>query len=139
MTLLAIVDSGPLLASIDRSDPDHHRSLEALSDRRHELIIPALCVAEVCHFLEKRHGPKIEARFVEGLAEFHVLAPLPEEWPLIARLLRRYADLPLGATDASVAVLAARLRTNTIITLDHRHFGVLRNPQGHPYDLLPAS
>ena len=43
----------------------------------------------------------------------------------------------MGGTDASVAVLADRLEAGYVVTLDRRHFSVLRRPDGRPYDLLP--
>lgn len=53
------------------------------------------------------------------------------------RLMERYRDRPIGLTDASLVVLAERYRTNRILTLDHRHFRVLRNSAGEPFELLP--
>lgn len=135
--LLAIVDSGPLLASVNGADPDHAACVATLTRTDLELVIPALCVAEVCYFLGQRHGADAEARFVAGLAEFQVVAPLAEDWPVIASAVRRYADLPLGATDASVAALAGRMGTRCIVTLDHRHFSTLRTERGQAFELLP--
>jgi len=137
MPLIAIVDSGPLLATVNAADPDHAACVKVLTQRELRHIIPALCVAEVCHFLGQRHGPEVEAHFVSSLAEFHVMAPEPEDWSRIGELVRRYRDLPLGATDASVAALAERMGTTRIVTLDRRHFTVLRTNRGQPFDLYP--
>ena len=136
-TLLEIVDSGPLLASVNVADPDHAACVEALSGSRADIVIPALCVAEVTYFLGKHHGADVEARFLEGLAEFPVIAPDPDDWVRVGGLVRQYADLPLGTVDASVAILAMRLGTDRIITLDRRHFSVLRNAQGKRFELSP--
>jgi predicted nucleic acid-binding protein len=66
-----------------------------------------------------------------------VEAPVPEEWPAIASLVEKYGDFPLGATDASVVVLAERLGTDLLITLDRRHFSAIRMSNGRPFRLLP--
>ena len=137
MPLIAIIDSGPLLATVNAADPDHAACVEVLTRRELRHIIPALCVAEVCYFLGQRHGPEVEAHFVSNLAEFHVMAPEPEDWNRIGELVHRYRDLPLGTTDASVAVLAERMGTTRIVTLDRRHFTVLRTSRGEPFDLYP--
>ena len=103
-----------------------------------ELVVPALVIAEVSYLLMTRHSAAIEADFIRRLAiEVEVEAPLPSEWPLIADLVERYGDFPLGATDASVAVLAERLGTDLITTLDQRHFRTLRMSNGRPFRLLP--
>ncbi len=133
--LIAIVDSGPLLATVNAADPDHAACVEILTQREFTRIIPALCVAEVCYFRGQRHGPEVEARFVSALADFHVMGPEPEDWVRIGELVRRHGDLPLDATDASVAVLAERMSTTRIVTLDRRRFTVLRSTRGRPFDL----
>lgn len=58
---IAVVDSGPLLAVANLAGPDHKACLDILSDRGHRLVIPALCVAEVCYLLGRKKGPTVEA------------------------------------------------------------------------------
>ena len=75
--------------------------------------------------------------FIRGLASFEIEAPAPDDWPRIAEYVERYADFPLGATDASIAVLADGLGTDLLITLDRRHFGAIRLEGGRMLRLLP--
>ena len=137
MTSIAIVDSGPLLAAANRSDPDHGACLSVLRETKY-LVIRAMCVAEVSYFLGRRQGAELEARFLQGLEEFDVRALGAAEWPRIAELVRRYGDFPLGGTDASVISLAERLDTETIITLDHRHFDRVKPRHVKRFTLLPT-
>lgn len=51
---------------------------------------------------------------------------------------RQYADLGLGLTDASLIVLAHRVRTRSLLMLDERHFRAVRPLQGGVLTLLPA-
>lgn len=134
---LAIVDSGPLAAVANRADPDYDRCLAVLQDPTLRLVVPALCVAEVSFLLGKRKGPAVEAAFLRGLEGFAVMAPSRDEWSRIAELVEQYRDFPLGGTDASVVALAERLGTDRIVTLDRRHFGVVRDRAGHTFHLLP--
>ena len=108
-----------------------------MTGRGFDLLIPTLCIAEVCYLLGSRHGSEAEARFLRGLADFRVVAPEPEDWLRIGELVRTYGDLPLGATDASVAVLAERMGTPRILTLDRRHFSVVRSSRGEAFELHP--
>ena len=135
--MIAIVDSGPLFASVDIRDPHHKRCLDILERLDLELVIPAMVVAEVSYFISERINGAVEASFLRGLEEFNVEPPIREDWPLIANLVERYSDFPLGGTDASVAVLAERLGTDLIVTLDRRHFGALRMSDGRPFRILP--
>jgi predicted nucleic acid-binding protein len=134
----AIVDTGPLFASIDAGDAAHQRSLDVLRRPDLHLVIPALVVAETTYLAGEYLGPTAEAAFLAGLARFDVQAPFPEDWSRIADLVAQYADLPLGGTDASVIALAERLNTDLIITLDLRHFRAVRPRHGDAFRLLPA-
>jgi predicted nucleic acid-binding protein len=136
--VLAVVDTGPLYAVADTADAAHLPSLEVLQRRDIQLVIPALVVAETTYLIGLRLGPDAEAAFLRGLADFHVEAPVPEDWPVIADLVDRYGDFPLGGADASVIALAARLDTDLVITLDRRHFTAVRPPHCDALRLLPT-
>jgi uncharacterized protein len=135
--LLAVVDTGPLVAAADRSDPHNQRSLDALRRADLQLVFPALVIAEVSFFLGQRLGPRPEAAFLRSLRQFDVEAPTPADWARIADLVEQYADFPLGGTDASVIALAERLGTELIITLDERHFRAVRPRHCAAFRLLP--
>ena len=134
--MLAVVDTGPLYAALDLDD--HETSAQALRRANLRLVIPTLVVAEVSYLAATRMGADVEASFIAGLTDLDVEAPLPQEWTRIAELIRQYADFPLGATDASVVALAERLQTPFVITLDHRHFSVIRPAHCDALQLLPA-
>jgi predicted nucleic acid-binding protein len=61
---------------------------------------------------------------VEGLKDAHAV-------------IARYADQRIGIAEASCIVLAERYRTQTIVTLDHRHFDVLRPLAGGRFTVIP--
>ncbi|MGZ4190725.1 MAG: type II toxin-antitoxin system toxin ribonuclease C26, partial [Actinomycetota bacterium] len=54
-----------------------------------------------------------------------------------ADVVERYRDQAIGVADASIVVLADRFRTREVLTLDHRHFDVLRPLSGGRFKLLP--
>ena len=139
MRSIAILDAGPLYAATDRSEPDHRRCVDVLRRLDLELVIPVLALAEAAHFVGKRLGPATESAFVRGLSGFAIEAPGAEDWPVIADLVERYADLRLGTTDAATIVLADRIGTDLIVTLDRRHFGTVQSPQGRRFRVLPES
>lgn len=136
--MIAVVDTGPLYAAADADDDDHEACLAVLERPDLDLVVPALVVAEATYLIGKRLGARAEATFLRGLNGLEVETPAPDDWPQIAKLVERYADFRLGGTDASIAVLADRLGTDMIITLDHRHFAALRSTSGRSYRLLPT-
>jgi predicted nucleic acid-binding protein len=135
--LIAIVDAGPLYAAVDVAEPDHLTCAQLLQSGDFDLVIPTLVVAEVCHFIGTRLSASLEATFLRGLQLVEVEAPTAEDWDAIAELVERYSDFPLGTTDASIVVLAERLGTDVILTLDQRHFRAVRMRNGRPFRLLP--
>jgi uncharacterized protein len=135
--VIAILDTGPLFAALDRGDRRHAQCREIIESSELELVIPAMVVTEVSYFVNRRFGPRADASFLRGLIDFEVETPHHDDWLAMADLVERYADFPLGGVDASVAVLAERLNTDLIVTLDHRHFRALRMSDGRPFTLLP--
>jgi predicted nucleic acid-binding protein len=136
--VLAVVDTGPLYAAADADDDDHQACLAVLERPDLELVIPAMVVAEATYLIGSRLGARAEAAFLSGLRSLEVEGPTTDYWAAIAGLVERDADFPLGGTDASLAVLADRLGTDLIITLDRRHFSAIRSASGRAYQLLPG-
>jgi uncharacterized protein len=137
MTHLAVVDAGPLYAAADTDDRDHTASLATLARPDLRPVVPALVVAEATYFVGRRLGAAAESAFLRGLAALEVEAPSREDLERTADLVERYADFPLGGTDASVIALAERLDATIVVTLDRRHFGVVQPRHCEALQLLP--
>jgi predicted nucleic acid-binding protein len=135
---IAVADTSALYAAIDASDRHHVACVAALSRPDLRIIIPAMAVTEVCQLLEHRIGAAAEASFLAALQDEDVRAPRVDDWPRIAQLIRQYSDFPLGGVDASVIALAEMLDTETVITLDQRHFGAVRPAHAPAFQLLPV-
>lgn len=87
--------------------------------------MPAAALAEVGYFIERDHGPRILAAFLDDIIEGAYSVDCGErDWLRIRELVIRYADLPLGLADAAVIACAER-NGGRVATLDVRHFGVV--------------
>lgn len=135
--MIAIVDTGPLYAAVDADDEHHQSCVDVLARPDLQLVVPALVVGEVSYLVGKSLGSQPEAMFLRGLSEVDVELPEPEDWVRIGELVAQYGDFPLGGTDASVIALAERLETDIVITLDTRHFSVVRPRHTASLCLLP--
>ena len=132
-----IVDTGPLVALVDATDPDHDRCAQLLQDSAEPRIVPACVLVEVEYLLR----PWPDA-FAALLADFDAgaleLLDLPTRWLLRSgELVRRYHDLPLGLVDATVVAATEMLGETRVVTLDHRHFGVVRPAHTPALTLVP--
>ncbi|WP_245646055.1 type II toxin-antitoxin system VapC family toxin [Nocardiopsis trehalosi] len=137
MTL--VVDAGPLYALVD-ADDDHHEAVARLFSRhRGPLVVPTLVIAEVAYLVGERIGTRAELALLDDLADgvFDVEPVHRHDWSRIRDLVEKYADLPIGATDASVIAAAERLHVTEVATLDRRHFSVVRPRHVDAFTLLP--
>jgi uncharacterized protein len=102
------------------------------------LVVSPYVIAELDYLVGTRLGVPAE--------QFYELASGAYDLPLIAaddlvacaEIIDRYSDQAIGVTDASLVVLAKRFQTKSILTLDHRHFNVLRPLDGGRFKLLPS-
>lgn len=132
-----IIDTGPLVALLDATDPDHERCSELLQHATEPRVVPVCVLVEVEYLLR----PWPEA-FAALLAEFGAggleLLELPMQWLLRAgELVARYRDLPLGLVDATVVASTEMLAETKLATLDQRHFTVVRPAHTTALTLLP--
>jgi predicted nucleic acid-binding protein len=132
-----IVDTGPLVALLDASDPDHVRCDALLQQAVEPRVVPVCVLVEVEYMLR----PWTDA-FPALMAEFHgggfELLDLPVRWLLRAgELVERYGDLPLGLVDATVIAATEMLDEPKVATLDHRHFSVVRPAHVEALAILP--
>jgi uncharacterized protein len=100
-----------------------------LATARGPLIVPPPVIAEACYLIGRTLGPGPEAAFLDafGPGQAFTLGTLLEaDLPRMAALVRQYADLPLGGTDAAVIATAERLGVTEVATVDRRHFSIVR-------------
>lgn len=135
--MTTLFDTGPLVAAIDRSDRHHARCAAFLETAPRPLIVPTTVIVEVCWLVEER--PDVEAAFLTAIAagEFTHAPITADDLARMADLVRTYADLPLGAVDASVIAIAERLNLKDVATLDRKHFTVVRPSHANALNLLP--
>ena len=134
-----IVDAGIPVAASNRSDPNRLRAQALLANAREPLIVPAPVTAEIDFMLTDRgHTDAARAFITDIVGGLYVVECLTrDEYMLVQALERRYAALTPGLADLSVVVLAFRLNTLRIATLDQRHFRAITPLQGGAFTLLP--
>lgn len=135
-----IVDAGALYAQADADDPGHAAVRAVLEAEREPLVTTELALAEADYLILDRLGREAEAAFLEDLVEAtYVVECLDRAGLTAARdLITQYRDLEIGLADASLVVLAARLRTRRILSFDARAFRAVAPLQGGNFVLLPA-
>jgi uncharacterized protein len=134
-----IVDTSALLAFFDTDEPDHLAVSKVLAAATEPLVVSPYVVAELDYLVASRLGTAAEVAVLAELAAGAFDLPAFGADDLIGArsVVERYADQRIGVADASIVVLAARHRTRTIVTLDRRHFDVVRPLGGGRFTVLP--
>jgi uncharacterized protein len=134
-----IADTSGLLALFNRTEPSHQQVVRIAEATSEPLVVSPYVVAELDYLVATRIGISAEAAMLEELAGgAYELAPFGTDALSEAlNVIRRYQDQALGVADASLVVLASRYRARELLTLDHRHFDVVRPLSGGRFKLLP--
>lgn len=142
---VVIVDSSGLIAEVDRGSEFHEATKSSLDelriDRSTRLSVSPFALAEANYLIStKLRRPDLAMEILGDIARgAYGLEPFSaEDVARATEVMRRYADLRVGLTDAANVVLAERHGTLDILTRDERHFRVLRGPEERPFRLLPA-
>jgi hypothetical protein len=135
-----ILDTSGLLAAIDGSQRHHEAARRALEEAPPPWILSPFVLAELDYLLATRVGQAAERALLAevGRGVYRLEAFEAAEIAAAERLIGRHADLEIGLADASIVVLANRYGVRDLLTLDERHFRVLRGPGGRPFRVLPA-
>ena len=137
---MIIADTSGLLTLFNRREPLHETVVQIVASSREGLVVSPFVVAELDYLVATRLGTDASLAVLRELASrAYVLAAISvDELSECAQLVDTYRDQNIGVTDASLVVLAHRYDTKSILTLDRRHFDVLRPLGGGRFDLLPG-
>ena len=134
-----ILDTGPLYASLDRSDADHAPCRRLIEETDEPLVIPAPVLVEVDYWVHVRLHPGVLVTLLDDIVAgaYWVEDVQPGDYRRIRELCDRYDDADIGFVDAAVLAIVERLNEPKLATLDHRHFRALRPRHIDVLRLLP--
>jgi hypothetical protein len=134
-----IADTSGLLAFFNRDEPDHARVAAEVEAATEPLVVSPYVVAELDYLVATRLGIAAELTILDELAggAYHLAAFGLAELARARAVVKRYQDQQIGVADASIVVLADLHRTREVLTLDRRHFDVLRPLSGGRFRLRP--
>ena len=123
----------------DANEPQHEAVVEAIQSSRGPLIVSPYVIAELDYLVMTRHGVQAQRTVLNEIAGgAWELAHMDRARLADAnRIVERFADIPIGVADASNVVLAEVYGTRAIVTLDRRHFTILRFDDGSRVDVRP--
>lgn len=135
-----IVDTSALLAYFNAREPDHDDVARVIDEHADGvLVISPYVVAELDYLVATRIGVDAELAVLRELSSgaWHLADFDAGNLERATAIIEKYHDQDIGLADASNVVLADQHRTTTILTLDRRHFEVLRPIGGGRFSILP--
>jgi len=135
--MVTIIDTGPLVALFDDSEPMHEACKEAIKKLRGPLATTWPVITEAFYLLGGwRKG---QAELWDFILEGGVgIYSIPEErYARMRDLMGKYADKPMDFADASLVVISEIHRAKAIFTLDRTDFTVYRPSHTKHYRIIP--
>ena len=133
-----LVDAGPLVALLDRSDPYHTICQETLRSLEDRLLTVWPVVTESMYLLRAYwHAQNALWEMIQAEA-VEILALGTDDVARMRDLMRKYRDLPMDLADAALVCVAERERLRRIFTLDRRDFQIYRPSRIGRFAVLPS-
>ena len=138
MARRVLLDTGVLVALVNRLDPDHERCVGAVASLRARLFTVDGVLVEASHLLRKSRAGQRQAVELVIAAGTELRPTTTARLRRALELMERYRDRRMDLVDALLVVAAEELELSEILTLDRRDFTTYRLPAGKAFTLLPA-
>lgn len=135
---VAIVDTGPLVALLDRAERHHAWVVERVAELEAPLLVCEPVLAETMFLLARL--PKAQEAVWELLENGAVRIALHIEEQIVAlrALHHKYCDRPMSLADACIVRMAELHENHAVFTLDS-DFSVYRKQGREPLTLIHPS
>jgi uncharacterized protein len=137
---LIVLDTSGVLAAIDATERHHRAAAGALRASTEPRLLSPFVLAELDYLISTRVSADAARSLLEQVASgAYRLEPIDgADVAATLEIMERYGDFDISLADASLVVLADRYDAQDVLTLDERHFRVLRGRRGRPFRILPA-
>ena len=138
MAISALIDTGGILALLDRSDRWHNRCVAALEQLRLPLMTSEAVLTELFHLVgDNNREVRAAWKFVRsGALTLSTMADA--DLPSLNALMDKYRDRPMDLADATLVHLAERHSVNLILTIDHNDFDTYRIRGKSRFRIVPS-
>lgn len=135
----ALIDTGAILALLDRTDRWHGICTETFRHLRLPLVTSEAVLTELFHLVgDSRKEMEASWKFLRSGAL--LMLPIEDsEHQEIHALMSRYWDRPMDFADATLVHLAKRESLSTVFTVDRGDFETYRIDGRRRFRVLPAS
>jgi len=131
-----LTDAGPLVAIVDRGEPDHKKCVDALAKLLGPMLTTWPAFTEAMYLLGDAAGWQAQEVLWRLQQRGDLVVEMPARLDYAVELMRRYRDLPMDLADATLVALAEERGLGTVFSLD-RDFQVYRLARGKSFKVVP--
>ena len=138
MPVSALIDTGAILAILDRKDHWHQKCTDAFRQMRLPLLTSQAVLTELFHLTgDDRNEMEAAWKFLRSGAV--VIGSIDNsDMPALHNLMSKYWDRPMDFADATLVCLAKRESLSTILTVDNSDFTTYRIEGKRKFRVLPG-
>ena len=133
-----LLDTGVIVALLDRSERRHQACAKAVRELEAPLITCEAVITESCYLLRNFAGAAEAVIDNVAAGIFQIPFQLSREAAGVKQVLRKYRDHQIDLADACLIRLADEFGTADILTLD-RDFAVYRWGRNKAFRMLPSA
>lgn len=102
-------------------------------------LLPDMVLPELGFMILRELGYSVLVRFLQSLVRKELVVERATNHDLTrtAEILEKYADSRIDFVDCVIAAMAERLAIETILTVDQRHFQLIRPKHCSHFNVLP--
>jgi predicted nucleic acid-binding protein len=130
-----LLDTGCIVALLDRSEQYHAPCRAAVGDLEVPLMTCEAVIAEACYLLRHIKGAALTVLINVERGTFLIPYRLTGRTASVQKLLKKYADVPMHFADACLLDMAEEYQTGRIFTLD-RDFHYYRWAKNRPFEMV---
>lgn len=135
MSRAAIVDTGPLVAFLDRAERHHAWAAERVAELTAPLLVCEPVLAEAMHLLSGLPKAQDAMFGLIGNGALRIAFNIEDHVAALHALHRKYRDRPMSLADACIVRMSELFEQHRVLTLDS-DFSVYRKHGREPLDLI---
>ena len=113
-----IVDTGPLVALLNRKDHSHAWVVQQLQDIQPPMVTCESVLAEATYLTRQTPGARVALIEMVGEGFLNIGMAVADHHSALLAMVRRYADVPMSLADACLVRLAELFPQSPVLTLD---------------------
>ena len=135
--MIAIIDTGPWVALIDRSESRHAQCVQWLKNFSGRLYSTEAVLTEVLYILNFSITAQCAALdfVLESVVE--IVPSSTDSLKKTKNLMKKYDNLPMDFADATIVCLAAETDMQNIVTFDRKDFAIYKLPKKKSFTIMP--